>query len=114
MNATFAHALRVFAAVAAGCAFGATLLPAQAATPEEVMTKAGCTACHTKEKKLVGPSYKEIAAKYKGQAGAATALAAKVRQGGKGVFGPIPMPPNTPDKVSDADIKVAVDWILQQ
>lgn len=100
-------------AAAAGLALWAAALPAQAA-PEDVIAKAGCTACHTKDKKLVGPSFKEIAAKYKGQAGAPAALATKVRQGGKGVFGPIPMPPNPPEKISDADIKVAVDWILQQ
>lgn len=100
-------------AAAVGLAWWAATLPAQA-SPEEVVTKAGCTACHTKDKKLVGPPYKEIAARYKGQAGAAAALAPKVRQGGKGVYGPIPMPPNPPEKISDADVKVAVEWILQQ
>ena len=75
---------------------GALLLapPAFAqSSPEPAMAKAGCTACHTKDRKLVGPSYKDIAAKYKGQAGAAAALADKVRRGGKGNFGVIPMPP---------------------
>ncbi len=84
------------------------------ANPEAVMTKAGCTACHTKDKKLVGPSFKDIAAKYKGQADAVATLSAKVRAGGKGVWGPIPMSPNPPDKITDADLKGAVEWILQQ
>jgi cytochrome c len=84
------------------------------ASPEAIMTQAGCMACHTKDKKLVGPALKDIAAKYKGQAGAEATLMLKVRTGGKGSFGPIPMSPNPPDKISDADLKAAVGWILQQ
>jgi cytochrome c len=84
------------------------------ANPEAAMTTAGCTACHTKDKKLVGPAYKDIAAKYKGQASAAADLAKKVRDGGKGVWGPIPMPPNPPAKIGDADLAAAIGWILQQ
>jgi len=95
-------------------AFGlGVAVPAQA-NPEANMAKAGCTACHTKDKKLVGPSYKEIAAKYKGQATAVATLTEKARAGGKGNFGPIPMPPNPVVKISDADLKDAVAWILQQ
>jgi len=88
--------------------------PAWAGPAEDAMAKAGCMACHTKDKKLVGPAFKDIAAKYKGQAGAEATLFAKVRTGGKGVFGPIPMSPNPPDKISDADLKASVQWILQQ
>lgn len=94
-------------------ALGLLALGAQAATPEESLNKAGCMACHAKDKKLVGPSFKDIAAKYKGQ-DASAALAQKVRSGGKGVFGPIPMPPNPPEKISDADLKEGVGWILKQ
>ena len=83
-----------------------------AATPDEAMTKAGCMACHTKDKKLVGPSFKEIAAKYKGQDVTAK-LMEKVRKGGSGVFGPIPMAPNPPDKINDADLKAAIESILK-
>lgn len=82
------------------------------ATTEEAMTKAGCMACHTKDKKLVGPAFKDIAAKYKGQ-DAVAKLMAKVRSGGAGVFGPIPMAPNPPDKINDADLKAAVELILK-
>jgi cytochrome c len=79
---------------------------------EDAMAKAGCMACHTKDKKLVGPAFKEIAAKYKGQDATAT-LMQKVRSGGKGNFGPIPMSPNGPDKINDADLKDAVEFILK-
>ena len=82
------------------------------ANPEAAMNKAGCMACHSKDKKLVGPSFKDIAAKYKGQ-DASAKLMDKVRKGGSGVFGPIPMAPNGPDKISDADLKAAVDFILK-
>lgn len=83
---------------------------AQAAT-EEAMNKAGCMACHAKDKKIVGPSFKDIAAKYKGQDVAAK-LAEKVRKGGSGSFGPIPMAPNPPEKISDGDLKEAIALIL--
>ena len=82
--------------------------PAQAS--EELLKKNACTACHANDKKLVGPAYKEVAAKYKGQKDAAAMLAAKVKKGGQGVWGPIPMPPNA--SVSDADIATMVKYIL--
>ncbi|MEO3693542.1 c-type cytochrome [Roseateles paludis] len=84
------------------------------ANPEEAITKAGCMACHAKDKKILGPAFKDVAAKYKGNKDAAALLADKVRKGGKGVWGPIPMSPNGPDKISDADLKAAIDWILAQ
>lgn len=84
------------------------------AAPEDAMTKAGCMACHAKDKKILGPSFKDIATKYKGQATAVATLSDKVRKGGKGSFGPIPMSPNGPDKINDADLKVAVEFILAQ
>lgn len=84
------------------------------ADPKADMAKAGCNACHAPDKKLVGPSYKDIAAKYKGQAGAVANLTAKARAGGKGVWGPIPMPPNPAAKIGDAELKAAVEWILTQ
>jgi cytochrome c len=89
--------------------------PAQAqANIDAALNKAGCLACHTKDKKLVGPAYKDVAAKYKGQADAVAKLSDKVRKGGGGVYGPVPMPPNPVDKISDADLKAAVEWILKQ
>lgn len=90
------------------------LLPmgATADALDDTMTKAGCMACHTKDKKVVGPAFKEIAAKYKGQ-DATAKLMDKVRKGGSGVYGPVPMAPNPPDKINDADLKAAVERILK-
>lgn len=82
------------------------------AGPDEALTKAGCVACHAQDKKLVGPAFKDIAAKYRGQKDAVAQLADKVRKGGKGVWGPIPMPPNGADKIADADLKAALEWVL--
>jgi cytochrome c len=82
------------------------------ADTEEAMTKAGCMACHAKDKKIVGPSFKDIAARYKGQDVTAK-LVEKVRKGGSGSFGPVPMAPNPPDKINDADLKAAVELILK-
>lgn len=73
-------------------------------------TQRGCMACHQVETKVVGPSYKDVAAKYKGQADAVDMLSAKVKAGGKDVWGPVPMPPNA--HVSDDDIKAIVAWIM--
>lgn len=70
----------------------------------------GCMACHKVDQKLVGPSYKDVAAKYKGDSAAAASLAGKVKNGTKGVWGPIPMPPNA--NVSDENVKTLVKWIL--
>src|SRR5574344_2282471 len=100
--------LALITAVMAG-AFVATPVFAD---PAANMTKAGCMVCHAKDKKLVGPSFQEIAAKYKGK-GAEATLFEKVRKGGAGSFGPVPMAPNGPDKISDADLKAAIDFILK-
>lgn len=102
---------KTLATAAAGLLMATVALPA-AADPAALMTKAGCMACHAMDKKMVGPSFKDIAAKYKGQDVAAK-IAEKVRTGGKGVFGPIPMPPNPPAKINDADLKTVVDFILK-
>jgi cytochrome c len=95
-------------------ALGLGLSAPALADPEADMAKAGCPACHTKDKKLVGPSYKDIAAKNKGKADAVATLTAKARAGGKGVYGQIPMPPNPVSKIGDAELKAAVEWILKQ
>ena len=98
----------VFAAALAAVAFA----PSAAANPQ-IAKKAGCTACHDVDIQLVGPAYKDVAKKYKGDAGAAEKLAAKVRKGGKGVWGDVPMTPNEPAKISDADLKTVIAWILK-
>lgn len=73
-------------------------------------TAKNCMSCHTQEKKLVGPSYKEVAAKYAGQAGAVDKLAIKIMKGGSGVFGAIPMPANA--QVNEAEAKKLAAWVL--
>jgi cytochrome c len=73
--------------------------------------KSGCLACHSVSQKVLGPSYKDVAAKYKGDKGAEAKLVAKVSKGGSGTWGPIPMPANSP-QVKDEDIKTLVKWIL--
>jgi cytochrome c len=89
------------------------ITPAFADAVEDAMNKAGCMACHNKDKKVVGPSFKDVAAKYKGQPDVVAKLMEKVRKGGSGVYGPVPMAPNPPDKISDADLKSAVEMILK-
>lgn len=77
----------------------------------EALAKAnGCMACHAVDTKLVGPSYKEVAAKYRDIKDAEATLMKKVKDGGSGVWGPIPMPPHP--AISDADLKTLVDWAL--
>ena len=78
----------------------------------QLATAKNCMACHAVDKKLVGPSYKEVAAKYAGQANAVAKLEAKVLKGGAGVWGPVPMPANA--QVTPAEAKQLVAWILAQ
>lgn len=75
--------------------------------------KGGCLACHTVDKKVLGPSYKDVAAKYKGQADAEALMIKRIKEGSSGVWGPIPMPPNG-SKLTDAEYKTVVTWILAQ
>jgi cytochrome c len=81
------------------------------AAATQLLAKYNCQACHTVDKKLVGPAYKDVAAKYAGDAAAPAKLEQKVKNGGTGVWGAIPMPPNN---VPDADLKTLVEWILAQ
>ena len=83
---------------------------AQAADGAALAQKGGCMACHGVDKKILGPAFKDVAAKYKGK-GAEAALVKKVKEGGSGVWGPMPMPANT-GKLSDDEFKGVVDWIL--
>ena len=87
----------------------AVAVPVQA--DEALAKKHNCLACHTVDKKAVGPAYKDIAKKYKGQ-NVAAQLEQKVKKGGVGVWGQVPMPPNA--AVPDGDVKKLVDWILKQ
>jgi cytochrome c len=87
---------------------------ARAVTPDVIAAKSGCMACHSVDKKLMGPSYHDIAAKYKGDAKAPAALAAKVRSGGTGVWGKMKMLPIDAKKISDADLDAVIAWMLKQ
>lgn len=97
-------------------AAGSMLAAGQAGAVDAVAAKAlaqksGCLACHTVEAKVLGPSYKDVAAKYKGDKTAEAKLVEKVKKGGSGTWGPMPMPANSP-QVKDEDIKTIVQWIL--
>lgn len=76
----------------------------------DLAQKKNCMACHAVDKKLVGPAYKDVSAKYAGQKDAVDKLATKVIKGGAGVWGPVPMPANP--AVSEAEAKQLVQWIL--
>lgn len=89
----------------AGSSFAATEGEAM-----DIAKKNGCLACHSLDKKLVGPAWKDVGAKYAGQADAEAKLLVKVKKGGKDVWGPVPMPPNA--TVKDADIKTLVQFVL--
>ena len=93
----------IFAAIVAIAA-----LPAVA--NEELAKKNACTACHAVDKKIVGPAFKEVAAKYRSDKTAEARLVKKVKEGGVGVWGQVPMPPNS--TVSDKDIQTLVKWVL--
>jgi cytochrome c len=99
-------ALAVAVLLAAGNASAAL----DTAAAEAMMKKDGCAACHAVDKKLVGPAYVEVAAKYKGDKDAVAKLTKKVKEGGSGVWGQIPMPPNV--AIPTADIPELVTWIL--
>jgi cytochrome c len=83
---------------------------AQAQDGPALLQKYSCIACHAVDKKIVGPAYNDVSAKYKGDAGAAAKLATKVKAGGSGVWGQVPMPPNP--TVTDADLKTLISYIL--
>ena len=96
-------------------AAAALLISGQATADLDLAKKSGCLACHSVDKKVVGPGWKDVAAKYAGDAGAKDTLIGKVAAGGKGnwtdVTGGVPMPPYSP-RVADADIATLVDFIL--
>ena len=79
----------------------------------QLATQAGCSACHLPDRKLVGPGFKEIAAKYKGRADAIPYLMSRVRKGGPGNWGQIPMVATDAKKLPDPDLKKLLEWILK-
>jgi cytochrome c len=99
--------MKLVASLVAVLAF---LAAAPAFAQADLAQKKNCMACHAIDKKLVGPAYKDVAAKYAGQKDAVDKLAQKVVKGGAGVWGAVPMPANP--QVSDAEAKQLVQWIL--
>ncbi len=93
---------------------GAALLAftGAASANQALAQKNACMACHAVDKKIVGPSYKDVAKKYAADKGAHAKLMAKVKAGGKGVWGDVPMPPNP--QVKDDDLSKIIDWLLSQ
>ncbi len=98
------HALSALAATA--------LLCGPALADQALATAKNCMACHAVDKKLVGPSYKDVAAKYGSDKAAIDKLAAKIVKGGAGVWGPVPMPANP--QVSEAEAKKLAAWVMSQ
>jgi cytochrome c len=96
--------------IAAALISAAALVSAPAMANMDLAKKSNCMSCHQVDKKLVGPSYQDVAKKYAGKADAVKTLSAKVKAGGKGAWGEVPMPPNA--NVKDADIETLVKWIL--
>ena len=96
------RALLIMAAMAA--------ISAPAMADQALATAKNCMACHAVDKKLVGPSYKDVAAKHKGQADALAKVSARIKSGGSGMYGPVPMPaqPN----LKDEEVRVLAAWIL--
>lgn len=84
----------------------------QASASEAIVKKARCVACHTVDAKRVGPAYKDVATKYRGDTSAPAKLFDKVRIGGAGNWGEVPMLAHPADKISDDDLKAAIKWIL--
>lgn len=90
---------------------GMLMLGSAMAAPPEPFAKLGCAACHGIDNKIVGPSMKDVAAKYKDNQDAKAALTVSIKQGGSGKWGPIPMPPQP--AAADADVAALVDWLVQ-
>ena len=100
--------MKRFAPIATMLAAACASLPALANL--ELAQKNACMACHAIDKKIVGPSYQDVAKKYAGHKDAVAALSESIRKGGSGKWGPVPMPAQP--ALSDADVKTLVDWVL--
>ncbi|MGR7948485.1 c-type cytochrome [Alcaligenes sp. RM2] len=90
--------------------FSAQAAEASFDSVKDVLTRNACLSCHTVDRKVVGPAYKDIANMRKDDPANAEVIAQHIRQGSKGVYGPLPMPANA--AISDADIKAVVAWIM--
>ncbi len=100
--------------IAASLSLGATSANAviDDAKALELMKAAGCSVCHSVDKKIVGPSYKDVALKHKGDSEALATMEKAVRNGSKGVYSPVPMTPTPASKLSDEDLRALLQWVL--
>ncbi|HEX7558908.1 MAG TPA: c-type cytochrome, partial [Usitatibacter sp.] len=87
-----------------------TLAAAKATSMEDVASRSGCLACHSTDKRVVGPAFKEVATKYRGDPGIEARLVDKVRHGGGGAWGSVPMPPSP--ALAESDARALVRWVL--
>ncbi len=90
--------------------FSGTALAQDAAAAKALASKSACMACHAVDKKLVGPAFKDVAAKHKGQADALEKVSARIKSGGSGIYGPVPMPAQA--QLKDDELKLLAGWIL--
>lgn len=110
MKRGVAFVVAMLTASALASAFACSARAGDAPRGQIVANSNACMGCHAVDRKLVGPSFQQIAAKYKGDAQAPARLSRKVKDGGSGVWGMIPMPAH--QSMSDADIRTVVDWVL--
>ncbi|MFW2356596.1 c-type cytochrome [Hydrogenophaga sp.] len=90
--------------------FSGAALAQNAAAAKALASKSACLACHAVDKKLVGPAFKEVAAKHAGQADALEKVSARIKSGGAGMYGPVPMPAQA--QLKDDELKLLAGWIL--
>lgn len=90
----------------------AVTVSSEARPVQQLLSDYACTACHAIDKKLVGPSFREVATRYKDDSGAAARLLGKIKDGGAGAWGPVPMPPHP--QIAADDLKRIVGWVLEQ
>ncbi|MGE0097942.1 MAG: c-type cytochrome [Hydrogenophaga sp.] len=95
---------------ASGLFWSAAAQAQDAVAAKALASRSACLACHAVDKKLVGPAYKDVAARHKGQAGAHEVVAARIKSGGSGLYGPVPMPPQP--HLKDDELKLLAGWIL--
>ena len=103
---------RLLVCLAAGALACQAAMSAEAFAPADLAQTRNCLSCHQVAVKIVGPAYKDVAAKYAGQKGAEDKLVQKVLKGGSGVWGPVAMPANA--QVNEAEAHILVKWVLSQ
>lgn len=105
--------MKLMRSLAAAGMLPIALLAGAAMASPQIATRAGCVACHAVQHRRLGPAFKEIAARYQGQADAVAVLSQRVRHGSSGQWGPVAMVPTEAARLSDADLKAVVTWILK-